>query len=486
MQADESQLPSGQCRYIMLVPEIKGNRCACVNFTLNKAMPSASCDCGHLACYHVKTTDPVTDSQEIEQLKQRVHELEKDKDVQLRHLKQQVEILQEQLGREQEIVVRVSGLEDVVDKSKEEVSQEIKASYRNLTRAWNSIGEVEHQSKIHQEHFHHVDNRLLEIDAELQRLGQRQLELVDADIALEERLDNLEDAEITTPSRGRPRRKSASDSTPPSDPSFIHARRRRSSESIAGYQGPTSGPTSAPAPMDLPLRSVPGADALWTVHVSLLPTSSQPFPFERDTNAYKRCLSRGLHQMVAVSGSDADSFVTAVTKSFAGVLKGRAWMPLQAESCTAEQLAGLPMLRPLELNLLNEKYDLDFLRKHCAVCDANGKIDSLYISMRFDSLSWHFLRRAPIWMDGLEESWRFDHFLDSNDPFDDDERDNMTRPSAGDILPLPSLKRAASEMSRSSSFGSGATATEGEGSRPKIPRIITLSNIEVRRGVKSS
>ncbi len=94
---------------------------------------------------------------------------------------------------------------------------------------------------------------------------------------------------------------------------------------------------------------------------------SQPFPFERDTNAYKRCLSRGLHQMVAISGPSADAFVSTVTATFGSLLQGRPWMPLQAESCTAEQLAGLPMLRQLDPSLLHGRYDVDFLREHCAV-----------------------------------------------------------------------------------------------------------------------
>jgi len=192
--------------------------------------------------------------------------------------------------------------------------------------------------------------------------------------------------------------------------------------------------------------------------------------------------------MVVVHGSDSDAFVSAVSKSFGGLLRGRPWIPLQAQSCTAQQLAGLPMLRPLDPILVDSTYDVEFLRRHCAVCDPNGKIDSLYIAMQFDTLSWHFLKRSPVYLDGLEESWQYDPYLDSNDPFEDDEVDGLTRPPAGGIIPLPSLKRAASEMSRSSSFGSAAAATEGEGSRPKAPRIYNaLPNIaEVRRGVKSS
>ncbi|CAK7217984.1 hypothetical protein SBRCBS47491_003352 [Sporothrix bragantina] len=143
--------------------------------------------------------------------------------------------------------------------------------------------------------------------------------------------------------------------------------------------------------------------------------------------------------------------------------------------------------------------------------------------MRDKTLSWHSIRRLPIHMEDLEPCWGFDMLLDANDPFVDEEHENdvnssedeimggMPRPSAGDIVAtLPSLKRAASEMSRSSSFGAAtvpATATtaptsaattattttaavaaaDGEGSRPKVPRIYPLPNIvEVRRGVKTS
>ncbi len=142
-------------------------------------------------------------------------------------------------------------------------------------------------------------------------------------------------------------------------------------------------------------------------------------------------------------------------------------------------------------------YDAEFLRRYCAVCDASGKIDSLYIALRHGSLSWHSIRRAPVVLEGLEECWYYDPILDQGQPFgdDDSDADDLARPSAGDILPFSSLKRTASEMSRSSSFGASAavaaaaTAIEGEGSRPKVPRTYTsLPNpMEVRsRGVKTS
>lgn len=204
----------------------------------------------------------------------------------------------------------------------------------------------------------------------------------------------------------------------------------------------------------------------WTVHVSLLPTASQPFPFEKDTTAYKRCLSRGLHRMVAVGGTDSESFVTAVTKTFGALLQGREWAPLEAQLCDAETLEGLPMLRPLNPALVGrDNYNLDFLCKHCAVCSPKGKAESLYIAMLSDTFSWRFLRSSPCHLEGLEAAWEFDSVLDRNDAIDGDDG-----ASAGDMLtPLPTLKRTAS-----TSFGS-ATATEpSDASRTKVARTVCV------------
>jgi hypothetical protein len=49
---DDSHLPKGDCRYILLHPAVKGLRCACVGFALNWIIPGSTCDCGHHACYH--------------------------------------------------------------------------------------------------------------------------------------------------------------------------------------------------------------------------------------------------------------------------------------------------------------------------------------------------------------------------------------------------------------------------------------------------
>lgn len=466
-EIDESNLPQGNCRYIMLMPEIKGHRCACVHFTLNKSMPGATCECGHLACFHHRTVEPPIDKHELDLLRQRIRQLE--------------ELLALGQDRDAEMTKRVSELEGVLEMRTEEIGQEFKKTYGNLHRAWNSIGELERRSGEFERRSQGVGGHLQNVDDELRRLHDRQCELNDADLSLEERFlelrESIEDDSEQPSARERGRRKSIAAPTPlVSSPLELTARRRRSSAGTPQRRvAPpvVTDPVTPARPAPVPFRSSSSAASeLWTVHVSLLPSSSLPFPFERQTNAYKRCLSRGLHQMVAVNGTSSDAFVSAVSRAFDGLLKDRAWVPLQAKLCDAESLQGLPMLRPLDQALADSKYDVDFLRAHCAVLDIHGKIDSLYIAMRDSTLSWHALRRSPVFLPGLEASWEYDSMLDANDPFEDDETvDESDRPSAGDLVgAIPNLKRAASEMSRSSSFGAATVTGDGPERPPKVSR----------------
>ena len=209
----------------------------------------------------------------------------------------------------------------------------------------------------------------------------------------------------------------------------------------------------------------------WSVHISLMPTASQPFPFEKDTMAYQRVQSRGLHRVVSVPGHDSASFVTATSNEFASLLKGRPWMPLVAKICDAEHVTGLPMLRQLPPNLIDSSlYDMDFLTAHCATLDHNGHILDLYIGMCHDYFSWSELASSPVYIPGLEACWVFDPFLDGAGQRDEEAIDSVVddlkaddRSSAGDLLrawspPASRLKRSATGITRTSSFGSTDSA----------------------------
>jgi hypothetical protein len=466
-EIDESRMPQGQCRYILLLPEIKGHRCGCVGFSLNRAMPSATCDCGHLACFHLPKAKPETDKHELDQLRERI------------------KLLEEQLDLKS-VVQRVSDLEEQVDRRRDDAQQETKKVFGHVAQVWQSVKEL-------QEHTQAMNTRIAGADAEIQWLKNRSAELVDADMSLEERMDRFENAEERSASRGRrPRRKSASDTSPLRDVAILSPHRRRSSASR-----PSAADSAASRDSDVfPAASTfmafrgppvnPNPPCSWTVHISLLPSASLPFPFERDTNAYKRCLSRGLHQVVVIGGLDSRSFISAVSRAFGSLLRGRSWMPLQAKLCNAEPLQGLPMLRQLDADLVDNSYDTDFLKQHCGVCDPSGKIESLYICMRFETLSWHALRHSPVYIDGLEASWAYDHLLDGTATFDDDAMDDDERPSAGAIVAnLSTLKRGAAEISRTNSFGSSAAGPDGEASRAKIQRTRMAGLVEAPRRVET-
>ncbi|KAI3318226.1 hypothetical protein HD806DRAFT_512894 [Xylariaceae sp. AK1471] len=465
---DEDGLPAGQCRYILLNPEIKGQRCACVGFTLNRSLPGVTCLCGHLSCYHVKSTETPPDKSEVEDLRRRI------------------QLLEGQLDRENhtglgsavgQVLQRIGGLEEHFETSRGEISQDVKDCYGNVNRIWVSFNQLDRRQATSENRSVTYDERLDSHDDTLQRLSDRIAEIDEASIALEERVEALEDRPLPTRSHRRHRRRSTSES----ERTNAIALQRQWLSHYGGTLRPQPIPTSTLGPIQNPSDSgtLSQIRVPWTVHVSLLPTAAQPFPFEKDTNAYKRCLSRGLHQMIAVGGTDSDSFSRAVNKAFGSLLRGREWVPLQARLCDAVTLEGLPMLRPLDSSLLGRPYDLEFLRQHCAVCHPTGKVESLYIAMLHDTFSWHFLRRSPCHLEGLEASWDYDPLLDPDDNLDDDTGGEEDRPPAGDIMPpLPSLKRTASEISRAPSF----SAADGDGSRPKLARM----QVEVcRRGVET-
>ncbi|CAJ2507986.1 Uu.00g091720.m01.CDS01 [Anthostomella pinea] len=506
--ADEENLPSGQCRYILLNPEIKGLRCACVGFTLNRGLPGVSCQCGHLSCYHIKSTEPPLDKSEVDGLRRRI------------------QVLEGQLDRENhtgigsalgDVVKRLGELEEQVEGNKEDASQEMRDCYRNLNLVWQSVGQLKERQALYESTSVLYDERLDDHDDTLQRLGDRLIDFDEASMALEERVEALEyhDVRETQYSQHRP---SSTAKSEQSKNTRWPVTQRDWPSSSRETELPRAGHAPLPSSHAAAFEGSESKQAEpWTVHVSLLPTASQPFPFEvsvlkvpssllhtvnklrldcvlplnmslpgplgpsKDTNAYKRCLSRGLHQMLAVGGSDSESFATAVAKAFGSLLRGRAWVPLQARLCDAVTLQGLPMLRPLEASLVGSNYDLEFLQRHCAVCCPNGKVESLYIALLSDSFSWHFLRRSPCYLEGLEASWEYDSLLDPSENLEDggDEED---RPSAGDIMPpLPSLKRTASEMSRAPSFSSPSAVDGAECSRPKLQRTCIQAPLELRR-----
>ena len=382
-------------------------------------MPSATCDCGHLACFHVKDEESPVDKREVERLRQRL------------------EVLEDQLDGERHdslanVVSRIRDLEESAI-MEEDKDQEIRGIYCNLSRIWKSIQQLEARADNMPKASGIWDARLRVAEAQLDHRVHKK------------RGPRNTSWEIVESHRGHWRSDGMQQSKHEGEPKVM-GMASRSLSSVA----------SEP----------------WTVHISLLPDASRPFPFERDTVAYKRCLSRGLHRTVVVSGPNAEAFASAVSTNFGHLLQGQAWMPLQAKLCAAEQLSGLPMLRQLDPGLLSCRFDLDFLRNNCAVCDARGKIESLYIATQTGTLSWGALRDAPVYIGGLEDSWAHDSALDQPSPFHSGDGSLIC---AGDLATTVS-KRTAADISPTPNPAESSPPDEREGSR-KLQRTTCRSGL---------
>lgn len=473
VREDNSHLPKGDCRYILLHPEVKGLRCACVGFSLNRTLPGSTCDCGHQACYHV----PEKDTASIQR-----RELEA--------LEEKINLLEDRLDRERhvgtsDIIDRLGRLEESVDNTNVETDAEFKNTYRGMGGLWHSLGLLQRRAPYY-------DDQIEALVDEADRMRNRLVEIDDASMQLEDRVEALENASVPIASLPSRRRKA---STPPSvaldfsSPEQVTTTGESTPVLRVRMGMPMLNVTEEPAHVESFRRRVASVGAgaqSWTVHISLLPSSSQPFPFEKDTAAYKRCLSRGLHRVAAIPDTDSYSFKTAVSEAFSEILRGRPWRPLVARICDAKNLRGLPMLRQLDDSVVCHDYDYLFLQENCAVTDESGKIIDLYIAMTKDTISWIELKEVTPYLGGLEASWIYDPFLDGLCVENDGEAQIQEtgglekRPAAGDILPAwsPStvgLKRKESDISRTPSFGS----TDEETPRGKIRRQCTGTNIEV-------
>lgn len=359
---DEGSLPKGQCRYLLLQPEARGQRCACVGFSLHRALPGSSCDCGHQAVYHLSAPadEPPETKFEIESLKSKIQNLER--------------LLEREVDAKNTLVGRVSALEEHNETTTSSSESDLKTAFRGIEGLWEHFGMLDRKSRAQDERMDAIADTTYGNTQDIRHLQNRVMEVDDANMILEDRLDDI--APIV---------------------------KRRGS--------PLAGPGAHRQSLSRRPRSMQRSYAHreWTVHVSLMPSASQPFPFEKDTIPYKRVLSRGLHRIVTIPGDDSRSFVSAISKEFASLLKGRPWMPLVAKICDAEHLSGLPMLKKLPENLIDVRlYNFDFLRENCATLDLNGNVLDMYIALRKDELTWSEIHSAPIYQPNLEGSWEPD------------------------------------------------------------------------------
>lgn len=285
-RSHDGHLPKGNCRYILLDPEVKGLRCACVGYSLNPSTPGSTCDCGHQACYHEPDREKA--SFEMDELS---------------ILKKKVDFLEAELGRGKhasraELVSRIGRLEETVDIQKVEHDADVRNVQRGMSSLWQHVGALERRVPYYDDNIEELVDDVQQLKDGLQKMSSRIIEVDDASMRTEDRIDALENASASGPAISR-RRKA---STPPGldddleEP--VTLEEERTTPSQTGDRWPRSFPLADEQALHIQsfrqrVSSVGSGAQSWTVHVSLLPSSSQPFPFEKDTAAYKRCLSRG-------------------------------------------------------------------------------------------------------------------------------------------------------------------------------------------------
>jgi len=244
-----------------------------VGFALNRSIPGSTCDCGHQSVYHEAAKMQTTVARE-----------------EFEELQNKFALLQEEMNRmvSRNSFDRVSRVEELVDNNKVDADTEFKRINQAIAGVYYHIGMLKNRAPYYEDHIEALHDHV-------QRLDGRIIDLDDASMKVEDRVEALER------SRSRPvapylsrRRKASTPPSPGDDERTDDSQWETDSVaiSLAESRSPLHYMKAEEASQIESFRqrvsSVGSGSQAWTVHVSLLPSSSQPFPFEKDTAAYKR------------------------------------------------------------------------------------------------------------------------------------------------------------------------------------------------------
>ncbi|KAI9679835.1 MAG: hypothetical protein M1817_004849 [Caeruleum heppii] len=384
----DEHLPRGECRFILLHPEISGQRCSCQGFWLNKSVLGSSCECGHQACYHEPTqTGAEVSRDEYDVLLARVAQLESQRDK------------NRTAGGINELHRRIKALDKMLEKERTEREEDIRGFYRAIQGVYYNMGLsqsvtfgrlTEQDDKIEA-----VTDKNHGCCADVLGVTKRVTQLDELMMAFEDRLDDVEaDVENQCPAPLRS----------PLD----------------------SRPTASVRKTSLQLETVTSVvtlnqpQAAWEVHACFLPSAFQMTPFPIHSTAYNRCRSRGLLQDLSVTGHSCRAFRAVIERAFAGILQGRPWMPLMVQEPHSEPPHGHRLLQPLPKAQTDpDLWDVAFLQRHCLLSAAAEHKGSIFIALVDDVLSWQDIRRQPVVDAALEGAWTHDRGLDGRDSAED-------------------------------------------------------------------
>jgi hypothetical protein len=353
-RSPDHQLPRGECRFIL--PEVDNDgsrqRCTCVSFSLNNAVPGALCGCSHQAWHHIQ--EPVGESVSLEE-----HHALLDK---VRRLEEAARKMQE------------DALKDRRDREKSFRDMQ-QAYYQNLYHMRYYVDEKMEKLRIH------TDDKLESVEdkaTEVETLTKRISDIDENVMRLEEKLDNG---------------KRLSRSLTPL---------------LEGQASPLQLPPAParPAP-ELPFRTDKHHRDSWDVRVILVPSKSLPFAFGIDSIPWRRCQTRGLHQDLHLRDRTYQTFIQCAEACFMAIFRRRPWMPLQ---CLRSSDMSLCQLAPDACD--PSLWDYDFLESQCM---AHDKLqgDVIYIALQQEELSWEDIRSLPCIFGSDESCWEYHEELDA-------------------------------------------------------------------------
>lgn len=418
-------LPRGECRYILPAnAEGSRERCSCASFNINEVIPGSQCQCGHQAWHHVQT--PAGDFVPVEDHVALVDRCKK--------LEETARGLLDELKKEKK----------AREKLQADMNTMIRGAYGNMAFLRYYVDEKLEFSRItFEDKIEGALDRAADALNEVDRVRSRVVDLDEVCIRLEERLDS-----------GRPISRSL---TPVLE------------EKIKQTQLPL-------ASLPLRSRSQDHQSESWDARIIVVPKKTQRWAFSIDSNAFKRCQSRGFHQDLHFETKGSGSFTKTVEAAFNSIFKNRPWMPLQCLN------SGDMSLGQLHLDQRNPSlWTYAFLESQCMANDKEQG-DVIYVALMHEEIGWPDVFNLPALFGYNDNScWEPDEELDGKVinahmdfkmDLDPTRVRNLETDSMYEYSPPPYSQRTSSEHRIPSALGTLADAALADQSRtPRTPSI---------------
>ncbi|KAI9748757.1 MAG: hypothetical protein M1815_002987 [Lichina confinis] len=417
-------LPRGDCRFILLLPDVSGQRCACQGYRRNDGVPGSSCECGHQACYHAPDAhdEGVVSRREYGALLDRLAALEA-----------------ECRGHRTDAVRdRVKSLEAAVDRAESRTTEDIRAVCRALQGLHASMTRLQLVASdrfvAYDDRIEGLVDRTAAVDDDLRSVRARVVAIDDLTMQLEDHVAELSGVEEPTPSSSRPK------------PARVCG---HDEEEDVGKEG----------------RS-------WSTRVTVLPSSIVVDGPVDVAKVERRCRSRGLSREVTFEADSSEAIVRAVEACFDIVIAGRRWVPLRRRPPGSTTRLDLSVFEFVHAGsgpagASHRHLSMEHTQPASGVDSGSGRV--LYITVVDDALTWDVVRRMPVSGESgqNEDCWDTDESLGdearpsaperrvetgcskSQDPWPGHQRPDERPPTNGEpwTLSMPTRKRRSQSTS---------------------------------------